>query len=128
MQPRGRVEMFLENPLGRFAATFSISTPPSLETISTGRAAARSSTIPRYNSRAMSQPSSTSTWRTTWPAGTGLDGDQALAEHASGRCDGFVGGTDQLHAVLFGIVLHGTLAAPPGMNLALTTATRPPSA
>ena len=54
---------------GVSAATFSISMPPSLETISTGRAAARSSTMPRYNSRAMSQPSSTSTWCTTWPSG-----------------------------------------------------------
>ncbi len=43
--------------------------PPSLETISTGPAEARSTTMPRYNSRAMSQPSSTSTWRTIWPSG-----------------------------------------------------------
>jgi hypothetical protein len=68
LQSGQRIEMLLEESTrGSRPRPFSISTPPSLETISTGMAAARSITMPRYSSRAMSQPSSTSTCRTSGP-------------------------------------------------------------
>ena len=46
---------------GVSAATFSISTPPSVEAMNTTRWLARSTTAPRYSSRAIWLTSSTST-------------------------------------------------------------------
>ena len=53
------------------------------------------------------------------PVGPGLDRHQLLAEQVAGDRAGLVGALDQLHAVLLGVVLDGSLAASAGMDLRL---------
>ena len=123
MQADVGIEMFLvRSARGVSAATSSISMPPSLDTISTGLAAARSSTMPRYSSRAMSQPSSTKTRLTVLPSRAGLNRDELVAEQvlATSRLRRRV--LTSCTPRCLRIVFDRAFAAAAGVNLGLHTA------
>ena len=92
----------------------------------TGRHAARSSTIPRYSSRAIWQPSSTSTCRTVWPSGPVWTVTRPVSQQAGGRLVCLSAATDQLNAALLGVIFDRALAAAAGVDLSLDDAQRGP--
>ena len=96
---------------GVSCATFSISTPPSWLTISTGFSVARSRTMPRYSSRLIGKPLLDEHALDDLALGTGLIGHQAHADDCLGRRFRRVGALDDLDAA--------ALAAAAGVNLRL---------
>ena len=96
---------------GVFAATSSMSMPPSGLAIRIGRAAPRSRISARYSSRAMPSPSSTKHAGHDAAFGSGLVRLQRHADHVERDPLGLVGVLRQLHAA--------ALAAAAGMNLRL---------
>ena len=76
-------------------------------------------TMPRYSSRAMSQPASTSTRRTVLPSGPVWIVTSFLPSRSPATACRFVGALDELHAALLRIVLDRALAAAAGVDLGL---------
>ena len=76
-------------------------------------------TMPRYSSRAMSQPASTSTRRTVWPSGPVWIVTSLWPSRVAGDFGGFFGGANELHAVLLGVVFDRAFAAAAGVDLGL---------
>ena len=85
-----------------------------------GRPRPRSTTMPRYSSRAMLQPSSTSTWWTVCPSGPVWIGDQRMAQQVRG---GLAGPPRRLWTsctpCCVGLSWIGPLAAAAGVDLGL---------
>ncbi len=94
---------------GSLAATSSISMPPAAEAMNTLRPLVRSSTMPRYSSRAMGSVSSIEQALDLLALGTGLMRDQLHAQHLVGEIGSFFRRLGDLHAAAF--------AAASGMNL-----------
>ena len=126
LQADMRVEMLFEDLFRRFGGDLFDLHAALCETISTGMARARSTTMPRYSSRAMSQPSSTSTCRTVCPAGPVWIVTSCCPAVLGDGCR-FVRGPDQLDAVLIRCSATVPLPRPPAWICALTTATAPPN-
>ena len=90
-------------------------------------AAARSTTMPRYSSRAMSQPASTRTRRTVFPSGPVWIVTSSLPSKEPADCGGFLAALDELDAALLELSLIVPLPRPPAWIWAFTTASLPPS-
>ena len=97
--------------LGSFAATSSISMPPAADAMNTRRPLVRSSTMPRYSSRAIGKRLFNQQPLNFLALGTGLVRDQVHPEHLGRQLAGFFRRLGYLDAA--------TLAAAAGVDLCL---------
>ena len=85
LEAEAGIDVFLDDRFGFSAATSSISMPPAVDAMKTVRAAARSSTMPRYSSLAIGSVSSISSRCTILALRAGLVRHQLHAEHLVGE-------------------------------------------